>query len=178
MIWYIPVDPSTWSGPVHIVLSSMSFKATQEKLIADTYSLCNQQTWASVSKLYIELYIFRIVFFMRPNFSSVEIMFVIPTARVFKCGTICLLPPTESRLRKVSGIASWMYWLHDPIATQATRACSLASIWSLTKRLTISCTTLCKRMLTSSSFSISNKEDPWIWMPMSSSSNSSSAFTT
>ena len=156
----------------------MSFKATLKYFIADTYSLWKQQTSPSISKLSIELCIFRIVFLMRLNFSSVETMFVIPTARVFTCGTICLLPPTESLLRRVSGIASWMYCLHDPIATQATRACSLASIWSLTKRLTISCTTLCKRMLTSSSFSSSNREDPWIWMPMSSLSNSPSAFTT
>ena len=155
----------------------MSFKATLKYFIADTYSLCKWQTWASNSKLSIELCIFRIVFLMRPNCSSVEIMFVIPTARVFKCGTICLLPHTESSPCRISGIASRMYWLHDPIAIQATRACSLASIWSLTKRLTISCTTLCKRMLISSYFSISNREDPWIWMPISSSSNSPSAFT-
>ena len=169
----------TWPGPVLIVLSSMSFKATLKYLTADTYSLCKSQTWPSASKLYIELGIFRIVFLIRANCSSVEIMFVIPTARVFKCGTICLLPHTESSPRGISGIASWMYWLYDFIATQATRAFSLASIWSLTKCLTISCTTLCKRMLTeSSSFPISNSEDRWIWMPISSSSNSSSAFTT
>ena len=157
----------------------MSFKATLKYFIADTYSLWRQQTSPSISKLYKDLYIFRIVSLMRANFSSVEIMFVIPAARVFKCGTICLLPHTESSPRGISGIASWMYWLYDFIATQATRAFSLASIRSLTKCLTISCTTLCKRMLTeSSSFPISNSEDPWIWMPISSSSNSSSAFTT
>ena len=112
------------------------------------------------------------------NVSLWKKMWLIPTTSVFKCGTMCLLSRKESTICSVFGTALVINCLHDCNATDKTRVCSSVFIRSLTRHFRISFTTLCKRMFTLFSLSINSNEEPWIWMPTSSLSKLSSAFTT